>query len=159
LIAKYPQDDRVWVATPTSSARSLSVTDRERTVPAFGGKLSLFRQMGGASRSMVEARGARAGRLTQLLDEVRREAVGQIATTGKPWDILPEPYAMLPPEMSPGSGGGGYIYRDLSKVKEGNDIVIPWYALVARRAAAERWIDELYRYSGRGSKSEFVWKD
>lgn len=142
-----------WIATPSSSARSLYVQDANGKLPVFAVKTSLSVEMGGANRLIDHEKLSRAVVVSELISEIYKNSNGLLAQSEKSWEFMAEPVAVLP-----STNVGGFILRNLPENSK-NRIFLPLYSLISTRVGRDRWIDELYRYSGRSSKLEFVTKD
>jgi hypothetical protein len=152
LIAKYPADSTRWLATPSSSARTVFVQDSRHEFSPFIGKLSLALAMGGVkTRVLGPVERAHAVVMDDLYQEIRSQYGGVLKQSGKMWDFMHESVAMAPKAHLE----AGLVFRELPDL--GDDILIPWYALVSKDGK-DRWIDRLFAASGETDKVEFVWK-
>ncbi len=156
LAERYEEDPVCWVATPTSSARSLLVTDAAGVAEPFIIKTSLFRRMRGFSRSIDRERVVRSVAMSQVLSGINTDTGGKIPGTNMTWALMPEYFAALPPGAI---DGAGFIYRDAAELMNDTEVILPWLALIARRKDGPRWIDALFEHSDRDSMATFLWED
>lgn len=149
-----PKDPITWIATPSSSSRSLYVVDKEMKQSGFVAKTSLNFSLAGVFRTITREQGRRAIQASAFYNEMMNETNGRIPNSEKSWDYFSESIAV----GVQGDDRQLTIMRGLPKDYSNVDY-IPFYALVADRGSKPRWIDELYSASGHKDRLAFVWHE
>ncbi len=153
-IGAAPVDPIRWYATPSSSARSLYVSDSEGRFPAFIAKVSLDLSMGGGVRKTNdEEKLARSVMISEVYESAHAATEGRIPNTEKTWTFLPESLGIVPThELESGT-----ILRALPN--EPGNTLIPWYSLIAERDGKKNWFEELFNASGYKNRFDFAWNE
>lgn len=141
-IGRYAQDDRVWMGSPQSSARTLTtVTDAKGEFDPIVIKTSLDVDMGGGNR-LIEPRDiVHAPIVNDLLVEARKTSDGK-------WEYFPETAGIGGP-----GGKGGYLVREFPKeMLDGDAFALPLFALTNPKRGTT-WLEDLARASGKDTQS------
>lgn len=149
-----PADPVKWIATPSSSTRSLLATDEEHSLAPFVAKTSLGYKLAGVERQITLEQAKRAVTVSSYLASMQAGTNGRIPNTDKSWTYFSEPLAI----RKKGAETGFTIMRSLPSDYKDVDY-LPFYALISDRKQGPRWIDGLYASSGYRDKLEFVWNE
>jgi hypothetical protein len=147
-------DPLVWRGTPTSSSRSLLVSDQEGRLGPIVAKTSLSYVLAGVKRQVSRAQARLAVQVSAFYDDIMAHTGGRIPNTSKTWRHFKESAAV----GRKGEDSDFTIMRTLPS-DYAETTYIPFYALIADRGDGRRWIDELYAASGYRDRLEFVWRE
>ncbi len=152
LIAKYIPDHFEWIATPSSSARSLFVMEKFNRAPAMVVKTSMAEAMGGiSSRLLLEKQLVRSIKNTEIVKKMYEETQGKLKNSKIGWKFMGEPFAVLPPQKEL----GGFVIREISQTQD--KILLPWYSLISEHEGKKAyWVNKLFEKSRYTNKANFV---
>lgn len=152
-MGRYRRDHRRWIATPTSSTRTVLVRESSGHVPAFQLKLSMDREMATHTRMLAYNATTRAITISDMVHAIHTQTAGTLPG-GQSWSYMPEVFGMT----LPGRSDGSYVMRLLPpELSDPNRIVIPLYALVSQQAGST-WLEQLHAASGIENRSDFYWQ-
>jgi len=146
-IRKYEADEREWLASPQSSARTLTtVTDSDGEFDPIVIKTSLDLDMGGGNRLIEDRDIVQAPIVNDLMREAQKDSESG-------WSYFPETAGVG------GVGGkGGYLIREFpTEMLEGDALAIPLFALV-NPTRGPPWLDTLAKNAGK-DKRRFLAED
>lgn len=155
LIERYPSEGERFLATPTSSARSLAVMDSKGEFKPMFIKTSLSVEMGGAARILNEERVFRAIEVSEMFRTAHRDSGGKLES-GKSWNFFDEPVSAIPKGEQ--AALGGYILRNAPD-ELSQQVFLPTFALIAKRKFESTWIEEIYKSSPYKNRLDFVFNE
>jgi hypothetical protein len=149
-----PSDPVQWMATPTSSSRSLIIADKDHKFAPFIGKTSLNYTLAGSNRRVSQERGRCAVMVSSMYKDMLKASGGKIPNTDKSWTYFSESLALGAkdnPEDYTIMRGMPADYRNM--------VYLPFYALISERDGQGRWVDLLFKSSGYTDKLQFIWNE
>lgn len=136
-----------FLATSTSSSRTLLMWPENRPDLPFFGKLSLNKEIGGVVRTIPQGEVVRSLGTTEVLYK-------NLSALPKSFKFFPETFSLIPKSLA----RGGMIIREIPQaITSGNERFIPLFSLYADRAGKAPLLAEMIALSGIPTE-EFIQK-